>query len=1190
MKDRFDVFLCHNSVDKSEVKKIGSQLIEKGLRPWLDEWELQPGISWQGLLDECINKIDAAAVFIGPSGIGPWQDMEMQVYLRYFVKQKRPVIPVILKDVSNKPKLPLFLGNMSWADFRQNEPNPIERLIWGITGERCGKGPTTKWILVLSATISDCDKEKAEAIVEHLRTLSEDSSLTLKAMKSGSMKLILEGSPEGFQRIKILFEEGKLSEILGIKVQLIEETRGSRVTLMIKELHKKLTKIRDKDFVDLIRYQKDEIVKAAMEKRIARQIESLVSQYGLKEVHAERDIIFSDQSNKYKYIFNIDLRTFTASSHNAVRNYKERLARQLGVLQFTPKQGSDTDMNAVDRPRASLVDVYVDLKTFEPDRTALEQDKQIRGRENTEHLLLQHAIRDQDAAVVLGKPGSGKSTFLKRLLLSFIDGRPLLEWADQPLDYAPVFLELRQLARWYEDLKDENKPEANAGTVWKYILYRLENDAGERAYDWLREQAEQGALFMVMDGLDEVPLHLTTYIKAVIQDFIVNNRQNRVLITCRYLSWTEKEWRLEMDDLPLYMIRGWCDRQIGAFAEQWYATAAHYWGLEANRKANMTASFLAAIRHPGLTEIKRVPLLLTIMAMIHTSERALPHRITELYKKAVDKLIDRWDTVSEANKHNQLERLLRRGRVNREQLKAVLAETAWEVHRANQPAVEAQDADHLAEISAERLVEMVRELRPDNQEERYNYDWAHKVVDGMRWRAGLLLPVGGRNDIFQFPHRSIQEYMAGLHLASLSEHGNGASDTSSGFSSIGWKLGGQGGSYWRYVLRFAVGSLKIRDVDHSIRIKNLFLKLLGEDDPTADEDWRRIWMAGELLLERSRSQVEYDAPGLSAKTHARLKQLLGKGALSWRERAKVADLLNHEDLGDNRSGIRVPDWASIERGPFIMGSAFDDVEAYEWERQEQRKLNMPNRYCIARYPVTVAQYASFIKAGGYKQQDWWGTEAAQQWLNKLNRKALPNEWEEQQLFPNRPVRYVTWYEARAWCAWATTQLPDWQQSSFSDAVSALMSEGKCVVRLPTEAEWECAARGAQGRRYPWGDEDWTPEHAMLKNKNNPDLGHPLAVGLFPRGMTPGTDIHDFSGNVREWTQSRWQDYPYAPWGRIRQQRNNPEGTGARVVRGGGYDNQPRSGRCAARHESVPYYAWTLNRGFRVIVSLVNSEY
>jgi hypothetical protein len=134
--EKFDVFLCHNSRDKPDVKQIGRQLMEQGIRPWLDEWDLRPGFSWQKALEEQISNIRAAAVFVGKSGIGPWQDQELSAFLREFVKRDCPVIPVILSSCESTPELPVFLSGMTWVDFRQDEPVPLDRLIWGVTGRR----------------------------------------------------------------------------------------------------------------------------------------------------------------------------------------------------------------------------------------------------------------------------------------------------------------------------------------------------------------------------------------------------------------------------------------------------------------------------------------------------------------------------------------------------------------------------------------------------------------------------------------------------------------------------------------------------------------------------------------------------------------------------------------------------------------------------------------------------------------------------------------------------------------------------------------------------------------------------------------------------------------------------------------------------------------------------------------------
>jgi hypothetical protein len=134
----FDVFLCHNSRDNLLVKEIGMRLKENGISPWLDEWELRPGLSWQRVLEEQIEKIKSAAVFIGKNGFSPWEDIEVEAFLREFVKRKCPVIPVILNDCIETPKLPIFLGGKTWVDFRKKDPDPLEQLLWGITGKRKG--------------------------------------------------------------------------------------------------------------------------------------------------------------------------------------------------------------------------------------------------------------------------------------------------------------------------------------------------------------------------------------------------------------------------------------------------------------------------------------------------------------------------------------------------------------------------------------------------------------------------------------------------------------------------------------------------------------------------------------------------------------------------------------------------------------------------------------------------------------------------------------------------------------------------------------------------------------------------------------------------------------------------------------------------------------------------------------------
>jgi TIR domain len=129
----FDVFLCHNVADKPAVRALAQQLRGRGLRPWLDEHELRPGLPWQRVFEEQIQSIPAAIVVVG-STVGPWQDRELAAFLRQFVQRGCPVIPVLLPGIE-RPELPVFLDGMAWVDLAVADPDPLDQLEWGITGK-----------------------------------------------------------------------------------------------------------------------------------------------------------------------------------------------------------------------------------------------------------------------------------------------------------------------------------------------------------------------------------------------------------------------------------------------------------------------------------------------------------------------------------------------------------------------------------------------------------------------------------------------------------------------------------------------------------------------------------------------------------------------------------------------------------------------------------------------------------------------------------------------------------------------------------------------------------------------------------------------------------------------------------------------------------------------------------------------
>jgi len=262
------------------------------------------------------------------------------------------------------------------------------------------------------------------------------------------------------------------------------------------------------------------------------------------------------------------------------------------------------------------------------------------------------------------------------------------------------------------------------------------------------------------------------------------------------------------------------------------------------------------------------------------------------------------------------------------------------------------------------------------------------------------------------------------------------------------------------------------------------------------------------------------------------------------------------------------------------------------------------RYYISRYPVTVAQFDAFVQAGGYAEARYWPeAQAAGEWQAKgirdyddQPRTAFPDYGEPFNL-PNHPVVGITWYEALAFCRWLEELLQatdsGMQLWKANRLTSMNMPPGAFKVQLPSEAEWEKAARGGleipwgetgiqrenpdPARRYPWGQKP-DPERA---NFDEARIEATSAVGCFPEGASP-YGVEDLSGNVWEWTRSHWKAYPYDPTdGR---EDLTADDLTPRVERGGAFGYDEWCARCAFRYWRDPFFRrW--NQGFRVVLFL-----
>jgi formylglycine-generating enzyme required for sulfatase activity len=861
-----------------------------------------------------------------------------------------------------------------------------------------------------------------------------------------------------------------------------------------------------------------------------------------------------------------------ASLHAAYLNHVYEQTSQLALAGIDKRTQRDAEA------RLNLGSVYTALLTLSSaELENLNNGKhaeaaEILERESSHRSSALAHLNTHNRLVLLGDPGSGKTTFVNFVALCLtgasLNQRPNLADLTTPL---PPDEDERRLNR---DKKPDPQPwdhgdllparvilrdfaarglppvgqKASAKDLIKFISAELESSAlGDYARLLQRHLREKGGLLM-LDGLDEVPEaeYRREQIKAVVEDFASTHPKCRILVTSRTYAYQKQDWRL--NGFREVILAPFSKRQIEQFVERWYAHIALLRNLnedDARGRAELLKRAIAnSDRLRGLAER---PLLLTLMASLHAWRGGtLPEKREELYADTVDLLLDWWESQRIVRDTKGEISLIQPSlaewlKVDRNKVRALLNKLAYQAHSAQ------KELTGTADVGESDLINGLMQLsqNPDVKPKR--------LVEFLTTRAGLLLPRGV--GVYTFPHRTFQEYLAACYL------------TDHGYPDEIAKITREDANRWREVCLLA-GAKATRGGAFALwPLVDALCPQSPHDKADNDDFWGAL-LAGQAILENANGD-NLSAANRQKQERVRDWQIsILSSDLPPIERALAGDSL--AALGDTRfdeAAWYLPreenlGFVQIPAGEFIMGS--DDGRD---EEKPQHTVTLPD-YWIAKYPVTVAQFRAFTKATNY-------TDFSEHALSDSN---------------NRPMRYVTWYNALAYTEWLSEELSGFSKQgvgkgTFWEGIAV----GKLHVTLPSEAEWEKAARGPStgsgtGRVYPWGNE------FDLNKVNNRDtgIGTTSAVGCFPTGGSP-YGLQDMSGNIWEWTRSLWgkdyqleYKYPYDP-GDKKRENLVAERNIARVLRGGSFLNDQLDVRCAYRDFGFPNH-WNYSFGFRIVVS------
>jgi formylglycine-generating enzyme required for sulfatase activity/predicted MPP superfamily phosphohydrolase/energy-coupling factor transporter ATP-binding protein EcfA2 len=437
---------------------------------------------------------------------------------------------------------------------------------------------------------------------------------------------------------------------------------------------------------------------------------------------------------------------------------------------------------------------------------------------------------------------------------------------------------------------------------------------------------------------------------------------------------------------------------------------------------------------------------------------------------------------------------------------------AFEAQKKNRKTIEIADA-----------LEILRNIFPKKQEERQGHYKQRilKLFNEIEPRCGLFDCVG--SDEIQFTHLTFQEFLAAKYMV---------------YEDIEWQPCLEK-EWWEETLLLYTGFMSLDRKRTGNDIVETILTTKAKEEKEKKKRRRLQFLGARAICDFQPTKREESVVSLA---RDQLIELTESDA-DLEDRFQAGELVGN--LGDTR--ISEDNMVPVPAGEFIRGS--DEID----EEEKPVKRIYLDDFMIGVYPVTNREFKGFIDDNGYNREEFW-TKEGWQWRQEEN-IAEPGYWYNRKWNgPNFPVVVVSWYEAETYANWL---------SKVTDK----------IYRLPTEAEWEKAARGTGGRKYPWGDEF----DKDLCNSEESGLDRTSPVGIFPKGKSP-YGCFDMAGNVWEWCAD-WYDGKYYR----KSPAKNPTGpeTGSlRVVRGGSWFNVAHDCACAFRGAYPPVFRVNV-LGFRL---------